>query len=54
MIPRVLTLPNGVEARFFCMMEKPGVDISDLGVPYSVYSEGGDDKDEDDDGVDVE
>ena len=29
------------------MMEKPGVDISDLGVPYNVYSEGGDDEDED-------
>ena len=54
MIPRILTLPNGVEAQFFCMMEKPGVDISDLGVPYSVYSEAGDDKDEDGDGVDVE
>jgi hypothetical protein len=36
MIPHELTLPNGVEARFFCMMEKPGVDILDLGVPYSV------------------
>ena len=35
-------------------MEKPGVDISDLGVPYSVYSEGGDDEDEDGDGMDVE
>ena len=54
MIPCILTLPNRVEARFFCMMEKPGVDISDLGVPYSVYSEGGDDEDEDGDGMDVE
>ena len=47
MIHRTLTLPNGVEAWFFCMMEKPGVDISDLGVPYSVYSAGGDDEDKD-------
>lgn len=54
MIPRTLTLPNGVEARFFCMMEKPGVDISDLGVPYSVYSEGGDDEDEDGGDAEVE
>ncbi|KAG6371427.1 hypothetical protein JVT61DRAFT_9439 [Boletus reticuloceps] len=53
MIPRVLTLPNGVEDRFFCMVEKPGVDISDLGVPYSIYSEPGDDDDEDGD-ADVE
>ena len=36
------------------MMETPGVDISDLGVPYSVYSEAGDDEDEDGDSVDVE
>ena len=54
MIPRTLTLPNGVEAQFFCMMEKPGVDILDLGVPYSVYSEGGDDEDEDGGDAEVE
>ena len=54
MIPHILTLLNGVEAQLFCMMEKPGVDISDLGVPYSVYSEAGDDEDENGDGVDVE
>ena len=47
MIPCTLTLQNGVKAWFFCMMEKPGIDISDLGVPYSVYSEGRDDEDED-------
>lgn len=46
MIPHTLTLPNGVKACFFCMMEKPGLDISDLRVPYSVYSEAGDDEDE--------
>ena len=32
MIPCILTLLNGVKAWFFCMMEKPGVDISDLRV----------------------
>ena len=35
------------------MMEKPGLDISDLGVPYSIYSQPGDDDDDADD-ADVE
>jgi len=39
MIPHRLTRPSGaVEDRFF-LMEKPGLDISQLGIPYSVYQE---------------
>ena len=52
-IPRTLTLSSGVEGTFFCMMEKPGVDISDLGVPYGIYSQPEDDEDEGND-ADVE
>lgn len=54
MIPRMLTLLSGIEGDFFCMMEKPGLDISDLEVPYSIYSQPGDDDDEGGDDVDVE
>ena len=46
MIPHTLTLLSGVEETFFCMMEKPGVDISDLGIPYSIYSQPGNDDDD--------
>lgn len=65
MIPRELTLPSGANGEFFCMMEKPGLDISDLGVAYRVYSQpvvdsdeenGNDsesDSDSDDDAADV-
>ncbi|KAG1833181.1 hypothetical protein EV424DRAFT_1312206 [Suillus variegatus] len=47
MIPHTPTLPSGVtEPRFF-MMERPGFDISNLGVPYAGYLDvdvdGGDD-----------
>lgn len=46
MIPHKPMLPSGVvEDRFF-MLQKPGLDISDLGVPYSVYAD-------DDDMVDM-
>ena len=39
MIPHHLTCPSGaVEGRFF-LMEKPGLDISQLGITYSVYQE---------------
>ena len=39
MIQHHLTRPSGaVEDRFF-LMEKPGLDISQLGIPYSVYQE---------------
>ena len=53
MISHTLTLPSGVEGNYFCMMEKPGLDISDLGVPYSIYSQPGNDDDDADD-ADVE
>jgi hypothetical protein len=53
MIPRELTLPSGVNGIFFCMVEKPGLDISDLGVPYSIYLQPGNDNNHNDDG-DVE
>lgn len=59
MIPRELTLPSGTNGEFFCMMEKPGLDILDLGVPYSIYSQAvdeengdGSDGDSDDDNAD--
>ncbi|KIK90751.1 hypothetical protein PAXRUDRAFT_151248 [Paxillus rubicundulus Ve08.2h10] len=45
MIPKQLLLPSGEEGDYFCMVEKPGLDISDLGVPYSIYSD--DDADDD-------
>ena len=39
MIRHRLTRPSGaVEDRFF-LMEKPGLDISQLGIPYSIYQE---------------
>ncbi|KAG8219180.1 hypothetical protein J3R82DRAFT_4901 [Butyriboletus roseoflavus] len=39
MIPKKLTLPgSALEDEYFCMVEKPGLDISDLGVPYSIYT----------------
>ncbi|KIK75797.1 hypothetical protein PAXRUDRAFT_18682 [Paxillus rubicundulus Ve08.2h10] len=40
MIPKKFTLPDSdVEVECFCMVERPGLDISDLGIPYSVYTE---------------
>ena len=37
MIPKKLTLPGSEqENEYFCMVEKPGLDISVLGVPYSI------------------
>ncbi|KIK75781.1 hypothetical protein PAXRUDRAFT_171734 [Paxillus rubicundulus Ve08.2h10] len=43
MIPNKLTLPDSdIEAECFCMVERPGLDISDLGIPYSVYMEDND------------
>ena len=45
-IPRTLTLPSGIEGNFFDMVEKPGLDISDLGVLYSIYSQPEDDEDD--------
>ena len=47
-IPHHLKCPSGViEDRFF-VMEKPGLDISQVGIPYSVY------QDEMDQGEDTE
>ncbi|KIK19063.1 hypothetical protein PISMIDRAFT_13954 [Pisolithus microcarpus 441] len=50
MIPRQMVLPRGVEGEFYCMMERPGYDISSWGVPYGVYA----DVEDDDNGKDVE
>ena len=37
MILKKLMLPGSArEDKYFCMVEKPGLDISDLGVPYSI------------------
>lgn len=48
MVPHTPTLPSGVtEPRFF-MMERPGFDISNLGVPYSGYLDGEPEDDLDD------
>lgn len=47
MIPHDLTLPSDISGIFFCMMEKPGIDISDLGVPYSFRSEASNDENDD-------
>ena len=52
MIPKELALPGSAQNEvYFCMVEKPGLDISDLGVPYSVYTA---DEDEDTNEQDVE
>ena len=45
-ILHTLTLPSGIEGNFFEMVEKPGLDISDLGVLYSIYSQPEDDEDD--------
>ncbi|KIJ59683.1 hypothetical protein HYDPIDRAFT_32907 [Hydnomerulius pinastri MD-312] len=45
MIPHTPTLPSGITEDRFFMCEKPGLDVSDLGVPYGVYE----DEDEEDD-----
>jgi len=50
MIPQRMALPSGAEQEMYCMMERPGYDISKWGVPYSIYHEG----DDDDVGQDVE
>jgi len=50
MIPQQIVLPSGMEQEAYCLMEQPGYDISDWGVPYNVYREG----DDDDGGDDVE
>ncbi|KAF9219405.1 hypothetical protein BS17DRAFT_859121, partial [Gyrodon lividus] len=50
MVPQRFTLPSGEDKEGFFMVEKPGLDISDLGVPYSVYDE----FDNNDNGEDIE
>jgi len=52
MIPRRMVLPSGAEQEVYCMMERPGYDISNWGVPYSVYREA--DDDDADTGQDIE
>jgi len=52
MIPRWMALPSGVEQEMYCMMERPGYDIANWGVPYSMYR--GADDDDADTGQDIE
>ena len=47
-IPHRLKCPSGVIEDCFFVMEKPGLDISQVGIPYSVY------QDEMDQGEDTE
>ncbi|KIK29823.1 hypothetical protein PISMIDRAFT_88326 [Pisolithus microcarpus 441] len=47
MIPHRLKHPSGVIEDCFFLLEKPGLDISQLGIPYSVYQD-------DDQGADIE
>ena len=42
MIPQWMTLPSGMEQEMYCMMECPGYDIANWGVPYSMYCEADD------------
>ena len=42
MVPWQIILPSGMEQELYCLMERPGYDISDWGVPYSLYREGDD------------
>lgn len=40
MIPRHLTLPDeDFEEEYFCMLEQPGLEISDFGVAYDLGTE---------------
>ena len=47
MISRKFILPSHGEERVdcFCMVEKPGLDVSDLGVPYSLDQDDNDNED---------
>ncbi|KAG0692379.1 hypothetical protein DFH29DRAFT_817662 [Suillus ampliporus] len=52
MVPHRPTLPSGVTEDHFFMVEKPGLDISNLGVPYGAGDDNiNDDNDIGDDGV---
>lgn len=46
MIPHRPTLPSGVTEDRFFMIEKPGLDISNLGVPYGGQQDNDNDIDE--------
>ncbi|KIN94644.1 hypothetical protein M404DRAFT_167725 [Pisolithus tinctorius Marx 270] len=46
MIPRQVVLPSGIAELVYCMMERPRFDVSDWGVPYSMYVK----RDDEDDG----
>ena len=39
MVPHTPTLPSGVSKSCFFLVKKPGLDLSDLGVPYPPYEE---------------
>ena len=39
MIPHTPTLSSGISEECFFTVEKPGLDLSDLGVPYPSYEE---------------
>ncbi|KAG1906317.1 uncharacterized protein F5891DRAFT_942452, partial [Suillus fuscotomentosus] len=57
MVPHMPTLPSGVMESQFFMMERPCLEISNLGVPYSGFDIGGGNEPEDDDnddGADLE
>ena len=50
MILKKLMLPGSArEDEYFCMVEKPGLDISDLGVPYSISTAHDDNNDNEND-----
>ncbi|KAI9566185.1 hypothetical protein HD554DRAFT_2206089 [Boletus coccyginus] len=39
MVPHIPTLPSGIAKEHFFVVEKPGLDLADLGVPYPSYKE---------------
>jgi len=45
MIPHCLKCPSGITEDRFLLMEKPGLDVSQLGILYSVYQDEEDDHD---------
>ncbi|KAG1829323.1 hypothetical protein EV424DRAFT_1344295 [Suillus variegatus] len=48
MVPHKPTLPSGLTEERFFMIEKPGLDVSDLGVRYSAYHDEDDEDNADD------
>lgn len=49
MIPRHIQTHSGSDMTMYCMMERPGYNVSNLGIMYGVYE-----NDDDDEGNDVE